>query len=483
MSSGIKKIGSAGVRTVVLASAMVLLSACAGTYVSNQQLAQNEALAVLPSQFAQLHTDETRIRLSESEPVAQWWHTLDDELLGALVDRALRHNHDVQLAMQNLALARLEQHAETLNYRPRTTLGLDGSRQRQADTNAGLLPQNPFDSWRAGFDVSWEADVFGRVRHAVTAAAADVAATQAELDGVYLSLAAEVAARYIELRGLQQQRSVSQRNADNLQQSHALTVELRNAGMGDGLDVERAQTRLNLVRSALPALDARIEQNIRRLGVLTGQSPDSLVDELATVRELPSIPSLIHVGDPASLIKRRPDIRRVEYQLSAALSRYQLSVAELYPRISITGSVGFIATRLADLGTGGTFNYLIGPGIHWDAFDMGRVQNRIDVSDVQVQAELVRFEQALLLSLEDVDNAMSALTHEAERHQRLREAAEASARATRLAMLRYEVGSDSFLDVLDAQRTQLEAEDLLVQSETGLALNVVRVYKALGGGW
>ena len=471
------------IRAVALASSMVLISACAGTYVDATQFERDSVRAVVPQQFSQLSADNSSLQLNTAEPVAEWWQTLNDEVLVKLIEQAMQHNHDVQLALQNLQLARLGQQAESLNYRPRTSVSIDGSRQRQADASAALLPENPYDLWRSGLDVSWEADVFGRIGHAVAAADAEVEATQAELDGVYLSLAAEVAASYIQLRGLQQQRSVAQRNAENLARSYELTQELRDAGLGDGLDVERAHTRLNLVRSSLPLLDAQIARTIRRLGVITGQAPDTLTTELASVRSLPSIPTALNVGDPAGMIQRRPDIRRVEHQLSAALSRYQMNVADLYPRISISGSLGFVATRLADLGTAGTFNYLLGPGIRWEAFDMGRVQNRIDVSDVQVQTQLLRFEQALLLSLEDIDNAMSALSHETDRHQRLREAAEASARASQLAMLRYEVGSDSFLDVLDAQRTQLEAEDLLVQSETELALNVVRVYKALGGGW
>ncbi|MEX2335372.1 MAG: TolC family protein, partial [Pseudohongiella sp.] len=315
------------------------------------------------------------------------------------------------------------------------------------------------------------------------AANAEVAATQAELDGVYVSLAAEVAARYIQLRGLQQRRSVAQRHSNNLMQSHELTVQLMNAGMGDALDVQRALTQLELVRARLPALDAQIEQTVRRLSVLTGQAPRTLVQQMSDVQPLPSIPPSIATGDPATLLQRRPDLRRAEHQLSADIARYQVSVSDLYPRISISGSIGFLATHFADLGSGGTLNYLFGPRVSWDAFDMGRVHNRIDAQDIRVRMGLARFEQTLLLALEDVENSISALGREGERQARLRSAAEASTHASNLAAERFEAGSDSFLDVLDAQRTQLEAEDLLTQSETDMALSVVSVYKALGGGW
>lgn len=475
-------------QNVVLASVMTLLAACASPQQHDVDAYRSGlAATAVSAEFSGTlqATDESTPapQLSAGELVADWWQTLDDSLLTGLIDQAMQHNHDVRIAMQNLELARIGYDAERLNYLPNTNVGVDGSRQRLADANALPSAENPFTSYSSGFDASWEVDLFGRVRNAVAAANAELDASQAELDGVYVTLAAEVAARYIELRGLQLRRDVNQRSADNLEQSYTLTEQLRTAGMGDALDVQRALTQWELVRATIPTLDEQIDLNIRRLSVLTGQLPSTLLYDLAEVQSLPSIPASVNVGDPVSLMQRRPDIRRAEHQLSAAISRYQVSVSDLYPRISISGSIGFLATRFADLGTGGTLNYLFGPRISWDAFDMGRVQNRINAQDTRVQAQLLQFEKILLLSLEEVDNSMSALTREGERHNRLRAAAEASARASNLAQLRFEVGSDSFLDVLDAQRTQLQAEDLLAQSETDLALDVVSLYKALGGGW
>lgn len=475
------------VRTLMLASVVALLAACAST---QQQDAETYRAGLVTTATAMEFSADRSTgqstqapQLTSGELVADWWQTLDDNVLTGLIEQAMMHNHDVRIAIQNLELARIGYQAERMNYLPNTSVSIDENRQRLADANAMPAAKNPFTSYSSGFDASWEVDLFGRVRNAAAAANADLGASQAELDGVYVTLAAEVAARYIELRGLQLRRDVNQRSADNLEQSYTLTEQLRTAGMGDALDVQRALTQWELVRATIPVLDEQIDLNIRRLGVLTGQLPSTLHDNLAEVQALPSIPASLNVGDPVTLIQRRPDIRRAEYQLQAAISRYQVSVSDLYPRISISGSIGFLATRFADLGTGGTLNYLFGPRISWDAFDMGRVQNRIDAQDTRVQAQLLQFEKTLLLSLEEVDNSMSALTREGERHSRLWAAAEASARASDLAQLRYEAGSDSFLDVLDAQRTQLQAEDLLAQSETDLALDVVSLYKALGGGW
>lgn len=476
------------VTTLMLASVVTLLAACASPQQYDAQayrtgLAATALSADFSTALQAADQSSAAPQISAGELVADWWRTLDDNLLTGLIDQAMQHNHDVRIALQNLELARIGYDAEKQNYLPRTNVSIDGNRQRLADANTMPSAENPVTRYSSGFDASWEADLFGRVRNAVAAASAELDASQAELDGVYVTLAAEVAARYIELRGSQLRRDVNQRSADNLQQSYTLTEQLRTAGMGDALDVQRALTQWELVRATIPALDEQIDVNIRRLSVLTGQQPSALYNDLADVQSLPSIPATINVGDPVTLMQRRPDIRRAEHQLDAAVSRYQLSVSDLYPRISISGSIGFLATRFADLGTGGTLNYLVGPRISWDAFDMGRVLNRIDAADTRVQAQLLQFEKTLLLSLEEVDNSMSALAREGERHSRLRSAAEASARASNLAQLRFEVGSDSFLDVLDAQRTQLQAEDLLAQSETDLALDVVSLYKALGGGW
>lgn len=472
-------------RALSMASVVVLLTACASTGPASDldtaALGENMMSAGFdyPDGASPIGS---RVN-SSGEVVSQWWQQLDDVTLNELVNSAMQHNHDVRIALGNLALARTLRDGEALNYRPTTSASVEANRQRAAEASGIPTAENPFDSYRAGFDAGWELDLFGRLRHTVEAANAELAATQAELDGVYVALAAEVAARYIQLRGLQQRRNVAQRHADNLAQSHDLTTELMNAGMGDALDVQRALTQYELVRARLPALDAQIDQTIRRLSVLTGQNPGALMQQVAGAEPLPSIPPSISTGDPKELLQRRPDLRRAEHQLNADIARYQVSVSDLYPRISISGSIGFLATRFADLGSGGTYSYLFGPRLSWDAFDMGRLQNRIDAQDIRVQNGLAEFEKTLLTALEEVENAMSSLSREGERQNRLRAAADASARASELAGERFEAGSDSFLDVLDAQRTQLEAEDLLTQSETDMALSVVSVYKALGGGW
>lgn len=415
--------------------------------------------------------------------VARWWETLDDAPLNQLIDSAMTHNHDVALALANLQLARSSLQAASLERLPAIDTRVAGQDQRVADSAALPGSDTRFSSYQAGFDAVWELDLFGRTAQAVNAARAELDASQADLDQVYVSIAAEVARSYIQLRGAQHRLDVSQRNLLTLEQSLALTRQLVDGGLGDALDVQRAQTQLELARATLPTLQSEVEVAINRLSVLTGQPSGTLNSVLSAARPLPSMPPTLAVGEPLDLLKRRPDIRRAEHQLTAALAGYELSVAELYPRVSITGSIGFLATAFADLGSAGTFTHLVGPQLHWDALSPGRARNRIDAADARVQAQVAEFDQTVLVAFEEVDNAMVRLSREMQRRDTLRAAAQASALSSGYALERFTAGADSFLDVLDAQRTQLEAEDLLARSEIDLALQVIALYKALGGGW
>jgi multidrug efflux system outer membrane protein len=466
-------------RRLLLVSALtVMLTACATSKQDSiaLQLAQSAAPAFQVPQTAVQ-------QFNDGEVVAAWWENFQDARLTELVDDALRHNHDVGIALANLELARTQLRDSELDYLPSVDVAVTAGDQRIANMPGLPGAGARFTRYEAGFDTQWELDLFGRIRQGVNAAEADLAATGADLDAVYVSVAAEVARSYLGLRGVQYRLDIARRHVGNLEQSLQLTQRLLDGGLGNALDVQRAQAQLQLVQASLPALQAQADVLINRLSVLSGRMPATLREALVTAQPLPSLTPTLDVGEPLALLQRRPDIRRAEHQLTAAAARYDLRVAELYPRISISGTLGFLATKFADLGTGGTFNHLIGPGISWELFNRERLHNRVDAADAQVHRQLEMFEQTLLTSFEEVDNAMSSLSHEGERRDSLFAAADASARAAGLARDRFDAGADSFLDVLDAQRTQLDAEDLLAQSETQLALQHVALYKALGGGW
>lgn len=465
-------------RRLVLVSALsVMLSACA---TSRQD---SVALQLSRTPALEFQVPETASQFNDEEVVALWWENFQDVQLTSLIDQALQHNHDVGVAVANLELARTALRDSEIDYWPSVNVNVGVQDQRIANMPGFPGAGARFDRYEAGFDTQWELDLFGRIRQGVNAAEADLAATGAELEAVYVSVAAEVARSYLALRGTQYRLDIARRHVDNLDQSAQLTQRLVDGGLGNALDVQRSQAQLQLVRASVPALQAQVEVLINHLGVLTGQMPSALKEALITSQPLPSLTPTINVGEPMAMLQRRPDIRRAEHQLTAAAARYDVRVAELYPRVSISGTLGFLATKFADLGTGGTFNHLIGPGISWELFNRERLHNRVDAADAQVNRQLEVFEQTLLTSFEEVDNAMSSLTFEGERRENLLAAADASAQAANLARDRFDAGADSFLDVLDAQRTQLDAEDLLAQSETQLALQHVALYKALGGGW
>lgn len=458
------------------AALLTVLSGCA----TGDDYTRLQVPAAVTPQF-QMPADGPAV--TGQDVVARWWETLGDAQLNALVSTALAHNNDVGIALATLELSRSTLRADELNRRPSIGTSAGVASQRTYEAAGAPGTDMRFTSYQAGIDARWELDLFDRLGQTVNAARADLEVSQAELDQVYVTIAAEVARTYIQLRGAQHRLDVSRRNLVTLEQSHDLTQQLVEGGLGDVLDVQRALTQLELARAGQPVLNAEVDGAINRLGVLTGRMPSSLHGELLAAQPLPSIPPSVSVGDPLELLRRRPDIRSAERALAAAIARYNVSVTELYPRVSITGSIGFLATAFADLGSAGTLAHLVGPQIHWNAFDLGRARNRVDAQDARVQRQLEVFEKTLLVAFEEVDNAMAALTWELERHDDLRAAAQASARSSAFALERFNAGADSFLDVLDAQRTQLEAEDLLARSEIALALHVITLYKALGGGW
>ena len=463
-------------KKLTLLGVIISLTACVSD-------ASYQTLSVPPAVQAQYQMPDSSPQINSEEVLVSWWESLGDAQLSALINQAMQHNNDVGIAIANLERARSDLRGAGLELLPDIGSSVRASDQRLADAAAIGLSDNRFTQYQAGFDASWELDLFGRLRQQRLASQADLAATQAELDQVYVSVAAEVARSYIQLRGAQLRLSVGERNVDVISQSADMTQQLMEGGLGDNLDVQRALAQLELARAALPSLRAQVAVNINRLSVLTGQMPAALQASLSSPQGLPSIPPSIAVGDPIDLLKRRPDIRKAERQLASAIARYKVSVAQLYPQVSISGSIGFLATAFADLGSAGTLTHIVGPQITWDAFNFGRLQNQIDAADADIQAQLEVFEKTLLSSFEEVDNAMVTLTSEIERQESLRAAAQASAQTSNIARQRFEAGADSFLDLLDAQRTQLAAEDQLASSETALALQVIALYKALGGGW
>ena len=420
---------------------------------------------------------------SREDAQAAFWTQFGDATLNLLIDDALAANHDLRIALAHLAEARADRHHSQFDLAPTVTASGGYTKQQFAAVDSGFGTTYTESYYNAGFDAFWELDFFGRVRRNIESESAQVQGAEAGLHDAQVSVTAEVARTYFELRGEQTRFAVAWRNVENQRETLGLTQARLEAGRSTELDTARAQAQLSATLSTIGPLEAAIARSIHRLSVLTGREPSALRDLLAPPRELPELPQISAVGDPAGLLRRRPDIRVAERQLASSTALVGVAIADYFPKVTFTGNFSYAAQTPAELGTSASKGYLIGPGISWAAFDLGRVHARVAGSRARADAALATYEQTVLRALEETENSL--ITH-ARTRDSLSDAAAAAAAsqtAARIARTRYEGGLVDFLDVLDAERTQLVDEDRLAQSRTDAATSLVAVYKALGGGW
>ncbi len=421
---------------------------------------------------------------SQEESISRFWEQFNDETLNTLVGDALTANHDLRIALSRFYEARAARGESRFDLAPTITASGGYTEQKYAQVQTGgFVPSEDVKYYDAGFDAFWELDFFGRIRRNIEARNAELRASQAELHDAQVTVIAEVARTYFELRGQQAQLDVARRNVENQQETLNLTTARLNAGRGTELDTSQAQAQLSRTLGTIAPLEAAVARSIHRLSVLTGREPTALTSTLTASRELPPLPNVVAVGNPADLLRRRPDIRVAERTLAADTARIGIAVADLFPKVTFTGNVGYAAANSGDLGNSGTVTRLIAPGISWAAFDIGRVRAQIAGARAHADGSLARYEQTVLRALEETEDAL--VTHARSREQltHVADSAAASRTAARLARARYDGGISDFLTVLDTERTQLEAEDALAQSRTDTATSLVAVYKALGGGW
>lgn len=435
--------------------------------------------SIQPERFGQTGGPGSRLDAAEQD----WWRSFQDSRLERLIQTASTNNHDLRLAQSRLAEARALWTQARFDFYPTMRSqeyyeNSQTSRATQADRDRGGRHN---ELYRAGFDATWELDLWGKVRRSVEAARATVAAVEATRDEVLITVRAEVAVNYLELRGLQAQLAVSQRNATNQTETLVLAEALRDGGQGTQFDVARARSLLNATLAAIPPLESALQRVKHRLAVLCGLAPGALLAELAEPQNLPVTPTSIAIGTPADLLRRRPDIRAAERALAAATARVGVEMADLFPSVTFVGSLGLQANRLGGLGDAGTEAWGFGPHLSWAALDLGRVRQRIRAAGARAEAALTVYEHTVLLALEETENALNALDQQRRRLGFLRESERAAAGAVALARQRYRDGIADFLSVLDAERTLLSLQDQLVSSETLLATRLVAVYKSLAG--
>ena len=419
-----------------------------------------------------------------ADPEQDFWKSFQDETLNALIEQALLANHDIRIAFTHLREARAIHGEARLDFVPTVTAGgshVESRASERQQSSAGA--DRDQDYYEASFDAFWELDLFGRVRRNYEAQTALVQAAEAGFYDTQVSVTAETARNYFELRGAQQRLKVAQRNAENQNETLRITQARLDAGRGTQLDVSRAQAQLSTTLATIPDFEAAVARSILRLGVLTGRSPQSLFTTLNKSQSLPALPETYSIGTPESLLRRRPDIRLAERQLASSTAAIGVAVGDLFPRISFAGSWGFDAVSSGDLGNPASETFAFGPSIQWAAFDLGRVQQRIDQREAAADGALAQYEKTVLRALEETDASLTDYAKSRLKQQHLQSGATASAEAAQLARARFDSGVADFLAVLDAERTLLEAEDQLARSQTQTATALLAMYKALGGGF
>ncbi|MET0519738.1 MAG: efflux transporter outer membrane subunit, partial [Burkholderiaceae bacterium] len=417
-----------------------------------------------------------------AEPVGEFWRGFQDPLLDALIARALTANPDLRIAAANLREARALARYADAQLLPSVDVTAGAGRVRARDDQGVLSSANVFS---VGFDVGWEADLFGRLRGERSAAQAGVLAGEAGLRAAQVSLSAEVARNYFEMRGLQEQLRVAVAALETQSAALRLVDARLSAGRGNALDTERARALLQSTAANVPALEAALLRSRYRLAVLTGAPPTALDAELAAIQPLPGIRSVAlgGIGSPESLLRRRPDVQAAEQQAAAAAARAGVARSALFPRITLGGTLGQNASRLGDLGDGASYAYNLGAQLVVNLLDFGRLRAQIAAADARNEAAMIGYERTVLGALEETEGALASYTRSQQQAQYLFEAARSAERAALIARGRFEAGISDFLAVLDAERELLSARDRLAQSQTAAATSLVGVYKALAGGW
>ena len=415
-----------------------------------------------------------------SADLAVWWERLNDPLLTQLMQEALRASPDLRTAQAALRGARARRDAADAARYPDLSASGNASRSRSSRETGSGATRNFFS---AGFDASWEIDVFGGTRRAVEASEADLDSARASLDDAHVSLVAEVASTYVSVRALQLRLGIARANLDAQTETLQLTDWRQQAGLVNTQDVEQARANLEQTRAQLPALQASLTEAEHQLDVLLGQPPGSLHARLAGTGDLPALPAQVAVGIPADTLRMRPDVRTAERRLAAETARVGVAEAARYPGFALNGSIGVEALTLGALSGGNAGASSLLAGVTAPLFDAGRRRAQVEAQDAVREQAQVAYERSLLAALQDVENALSALARSQERQRALTGAADAARNAAALARQRYTAGLVDFQSVLDTERTRLSVEDSLASTRADGVLALIRLYKALGGGW
>ena len=464
----------------VVAVLLFLLSGCAVG--PNYRAPQTKA----PAQWNEsLAGGETNYAITTTE----WWTNFNDSKLDSLVGRAVLSNLDLRIAQARMREARAQYGIASADLWPTVDGSSSYARQRQSQHQPviGAVPLSPdlFENnvYKAGFDASWEIDVFGGKRRAKEAAGAQVSASEFGRRDVLITLLGDVARNYVDLRGYQGRLAIALENIEAQEKTLAITRDRFAKGLSSDLDVQQASTVLATTRAQVPTLESSIQTAMHRLEVLLGQQPGTLQAELTQASPIPAQPPVVPVGLPSELLLRRPDIRQAERQLAAATANIGAAKADLFPKFFLTGAAGFESVSASDWFTGGSKLWSVGPTMQWRIFDAGRIRGNIKVQNARQEAALATYEKTVLTAFEEVENGLVLYAKEQVRRRSLQDAVVSSQKSLDTANKLYANGLTDFLRVLDAERSLYQSQDSLVQSDRTISANLISLYKSLGGGW
>jgi NodT family efflux transporter outer membrane factor (OMF) lipoprotein len=414
------------------------------------------------------------------ETLAQWWTTIEDPQLFSLEQRAVKGNLNLQEARARIREARALRGISEAQLFP--VVDATGSMTRNRPSEK-ISPETTNTLYAAGFDAGWEIDIFGGLRRAVEAAQANLEASQEQLHDVLVSLLAEVALNYLEVRTFQARLAVTGKNIKAQQETYELNRSRNQAGIISELPVQQALYNLERSRSQIPPLQTGLAAAKNRLAVLLGENPGVLDDELDEEKPIPVPPVSVAVGVPAETLRHRPDIRRAERNLAAKTALIGVATADLYPKFRLLGSIGLESLHDEDFLEWSSRTWRIGPGVSWNIFDAGAIRQNIEVQSARQEQALIQYESTVLGALEEVEDVLVAYTKVRRRREYLVKATEAARQADLLARDQFSAGLVDFSNVLITQLALLSLEDDLAQSEGNVTSTLVLLYKALGGGW
>jgi NodT family efflux transporter outer membrane factor (OMF) lipoprotein len=422
-----------------------------------------------------------------AEPPDAWWKLYDDPVLDRLVTQAFAANRDLAVAEANLSAARASLEGARNGQYPQTNINLGAKYGRDAGTDEileidGIKPQTiwVFDDI---LDVSYELDLFGRVRRSLEASHADAEAARAARDGVRITVAAETTRAYAQVCALGEELAVARRSLDVTTHEAEISRQRQGLGAGTGFDVVRAEQLAAQTRAAIPPLEGQRRAALFQLTALLGRTPSQAVTDADACATPPALKAPLPVGDGTSLIQRRPDVRLADRRLAAATARIGVATADLYPRITLTGLYGGAAPSIGDLAGNPGLTWGVGPEINWTFPNSLGVRSRIHAAKAQQQAALAGFDNAVLQALKETEQALAAYGSELDHRKALGEALDRAQRALDMVHGQQAAGSASTLDVLTSEQTYVAANAQVAASDAAIAQDQIAVFKALGGGW